>query len=253
MFVNLFLLCFVLIAMLGADVAYCEDEEHPKQLAWPFDGMTGYVDKKAAQRGFQIYSQVCSACHSMNRLAYRQLADLGFVEAEIKAVAASKLVEDYDDKGQRIMRPGRMSDSFVLPYPNEDASRAANSGAYPPDLSLIIKARHDGANYVYSLITGYGTAPVDEKPVDNKYYNPYYPNHWISMPPPLADGVVTYQDGTPASVDQMAKDVVVFLQWAAEPEMEQRKLMGLRVLVFLGVLTTMLYIIKRRIWKNVKH
>lgn len=232
--------------------AFSENVEHPKHLYWPFDGMTGYVDKQAAQRGFQIYSQVCSTCHSMNRVAYRNLLDLGFTEAEVKALAANKLVEDYNDKGERIMRPAKLSDTLVPPYPNEDASRAAHGGAYPPDLSLIIKARHDGPNYVYSILTGFGSAPADEKPIPNKFYNPYFPNHWISMPPPLSDGVVTYQDGTPATVDQMAKDVVIYLQWAAEPEMEERKQLGLRVLAFLTVLTTMLYIIKRRIWKNVK-
>ncbi len=243
----------LLAALAIAQIAAAEELEHPKHLAWQFEGMTGYLDKKAAQRGFQVYSQVCSVCHSLNRVSYRNLSDLGFTEAEIKAVAASKLVEDYDDKGQRIMRPGKMSDNFVPPYPNEDASRAAHGGAYPPDLSLIVKARHDGPNYVFSLITGFGPAPTDEKPVPNKYYNPYFPNHWISMPPPLSEGLVTYQDGMPATVDQMAKDVVVFLQWAAEPEMEQRKLTGLRVLVFLTILTGMLYAIKRRIWRNVKH
>jgi len=151
------------------------------------------------------------------------------------------------------MRPAKISDNFVPPYPNEDASRAARGGAYPPDLSLIVKARHDGPNYVYSLLTGFSNPPADEKPVANKFYNPYFPNHWISMPPPLTDDILTYQDGTPATVDQMAKDVVVFLQWAAEPEMEQRKEIGLRVLIFLSILTTMLYVIKRRIWKNIKH
>ena len=250
---NAFRLGLALMAVFGAGVVCADEVKQPKQLAWPFDGMTGYVDKKAAQRGFQIYSQVCSTCHSMNRLAYRNLADLGFTEDEIKAVAASKLVEDYNDKGERILRPGKASDSFVPPYPNEDASRAAHDGAFPPDLSLIVKARKDGPNYVYSILTGFGPAPTEEHPVPKKYYNPYFPNHWISMPPPLTDGVVTYQDGTPASVDQMAKDVVIFLQWAAEPEMEQRKLIGLRVLAFLSVLTVMLYLIKRRIWKNVKH
>lgn len=253
MFVNAFRLCLAVVAVLGAGVAHAEEPKEPKQLAWPFESMTGYVDKKAAQRGFQIYSQICSNCHSMNRIAYRNLADLGFSEDEIKAVAASKLVEDYNDKGERIMRPGKPSDSFVPPYPNEDASRAAHDGAFPPDLSLIVKARKDGPNYVYSILTGFDAAPADEKPVAKKYYNPYFPNHWISMPPPLTDGIVTYQDGTPSSVDQMAKDVVVFLQWAAEPEMEQRKLIGLRVLIFLGVLSTMLYMIKRHIWRNVKH
>ena len=233
--------------------ARAEEAEHPKQLAWPFSGMTGYLDKNAAQRGFQVYSNICSNCHAMKRIAYRNLTDLGFSEDEIKAVAASKLVDDFDDKGQHIQRPGKPFDYFVSPYANEEASRAANNGAYPPDLSLIIKARHDGGNYVYSLLTGFTTAPEEEKPVPNKYYNPYFANHWISMPPPLSDGAVTYQDGTTASLDQMAKDVVVFLQWAAEPEMEQRKRIGLRVLGFLIIFTGLTYIAKRIIWRNVKH
>lgn len=250
---NAFRICVAVIAVFTAGIAHAEEETKLKELAWPFEGMTGYVDKKAAQRGFQIYSQVCSTCHSMNRIAYRNLAEIGFTEDEIKAVAASKLVEDYNDKGERIMRPGKASDSFVPPYPNEDVSRAAHDGAFPPDLSLIVKARKGGGDYVYSILTGFGPAPAEEKPVPKKYYNPYFPNHWISMPPPLTDGVVSYQDGTPSSVDQMAKDVVIFLQWAAEPEMEQRKLIGLRVLIFLGVLTTLLYMVKRHIWRNVKH
>ncbi|MEI7668549.1 MAG: cytochrome c1 [Pseudomonadota bacterium] len=244
----------LLFAILFSFSVFAEGtEETPKQLSWQFSGMTGYLDKKAAQRGFQIYSQVCSTCHAMKRVSYRNLAELGFKEEEIKAVAASKLVEDYDEKGQRIQRQAKLFDSFVPPYPNEEASRAANNGAYPPDLSLIVKARKDGANYVYSLITGFKNPPENEKPVKDKYYNPYFPNHWISMPPPLSDGVVSYQDGTPATIDQMAKDVVVFLQWAAEPEMEERKRLGIKVLLFLSIFTTILYLVKRRIWRNVKH
>ena len=247
------LFAVISLALVSFTTSANEGAEN-KKLAWRFEGITGYVDKAAAQRGFQIYSQICSNCHAMSRVAYRNLSELGFTEAEIKSVAASKQVEDYDDNGQRIMRPAKPFDTFVPPFANEAASRAANGGAYPPDLSLIVKARHDGANYVYSLITGFGkTVPTEEKSVEGKYYNPYFSTHWISMPPPLADGVVTYQDGTVASLDQAAKDVVVFLQWAAEPEMEQRKQLGLKVLIFLSVLTIMLYLAKRRIWSNVKH
>lgn len=229
------------------------DVEHPKHMAWAFDGATGHIDRAAAQRGFQVYSQVCSTCHSMNRVAYRNLLQIGFTEDEVKALASGKSVEDYNDKGERIHRPAKLSDKLVPPYPNENASRAANGGAYPPDLSLIVKARPDGANYVYSLITGFAAAPEDAKPVAGKYYNPYFSGHWISMPPPLSDGTVTYQDGTPATMDQMAKDVVNFLQFAAEPEMEQRKQIGLRVMIFLSILTVLLYFVKRRVWRNIKH
>ncbi len=229
------------------------DALEPKKAIWPFDGMTGYVDKQAVQRGFQIYSQVCSACHSMNLVAYRDLSKIGFSKEEIKAIASQKQVPDFDDKGEAVQRPGKPFDHFVPPFPNEDASRAANNGAYPPDLSLIVKAREHGPDYVYSLLTGFGTAPANETPVANKYYNPYFQGHWISMPPPLHDGAVSYQDGTNASVDQMARDVVTFLQWAAEPEMEQRHEMGIKVLLFLCVMTALFYVAKKRVWKNIKH
>ncbi|MEI6730248.1 MAG: cytochrome c1 [Pseudomonadota bacterium] len=225
-----------------------------KEVNFAYKGMTGYVDKASAQRGFQIYNQICSNCHSMKLVAYRSLADIGFKEDEIKSIAASKQVEDIDDNtGQSRMRNGKPFDAFIAPFANEAASRAANNGAYPPDLSLIVKARKGGGDYVYSLLTGFDDAPAEETPVANKYYNHFFPGHWISMPPPLSDGSVTYQDGTRASIDQMARDVVTFLQWAAEPEMQARKQMGLKVLIFLSILTTFLYIIKRRIWKNVKH
>lgn len=227
-------------------------EPELKQIVWPFDGMTGHVDRQAAQRGFQVYKQVCAACHSMNLVAYRSLGQLGFSEAEVKALAAEKQVEDYDDKGERIQRPGKPSDHIVPPYPNEDASRAANSGAYPPDLSLLVKARHEGPDYIYSILTGFDKAPAGETPVANKYYNPYFPGHWISMPPPLSENIVTYQDGTPATVDQMARDVITYLQWAAEPEMEQRKQMGITTLLFLFVMTGFLYVAKKRVWKNIE-
>jgi ubiquinol-cytochrome c reductase cytochrome c1 subunit len=229
-----------------------EAEPQLKQIVWPFDGMTGHLDRQAAQRGFQVYKQVCSACHSMNLVAYRSLGSLGFSEAEVKALAAEKQVDDYNDKGERIQRPGKPSDHIVPPYPNEDASRAANGGAYPPDLSLIAKARHQGPNYVYSILTGFDKAPTGETPVANKYYNPYFPGHWISMPPPLSENVVTYQDGTPATVDQMARDVITYLQWAAEPEMEQRKQMGITTLIFLFIMTGFFYVAKKRVWKNIE-
>jgi ubiquinol-cytochrome c reductase cytochrome c1 subunit len=241
----------VLLAVL-APVAGSAEDTQPKQIVWPFDGMTGRVDRQSAQRGFQVYKQVCSACHSMNLVTYRSLTGLGFTSDEIKALAAEKQVDDIDDNGQPKQRPGSPQDHFVPPFPNEKASRAANGGAYPPDLSLIIKAREQGPNYVYSILTGFATAPSTETPVANKYYNPYFPGHWISMPPPLSEGVVTYQDGTPATVDQMARDVVSFLQWAAEPEMEQRKSMGLKVLMFLFVMTGFFYAAKKRIWKKIR-
>ena len=235
----------------GASAAPASTEpETLKENVWKFNGMLGALDKQSAQRGFQVYKQVCSACHSMNLVAYRSLKQLGFSEAEVKAVAAEKQVDDFDDKGQPKQRPALPSDHFVPPFANEDASRAANNGAYPPDLSLIVKARNHGPDYVYSLLTGFGKAPSTETPVANKYYNPYFAGHWISMPPPLMDNAVTYQDGTPATVDQMARDVVTFLEWTAEPEMQQRHEMGMRVMFFLVFLTAFFYVAKKRVWKN---
>jgi ubiquinol-cytochrome c reductase cytochrome c1 subunit len=222
----------------------------PKKNVWPFDGMRGNLDKQAAQRGFQIYSQVCSVCHSMNLVAYRDLTQLGFSEAEVKVIASQKQVDDMDDNGAHIQRPGKPFDHFVPPYPNEKASRAANNGAYPPDLSLIVKAREHGPDYVYSLISGFKAAPANEPAVAGKYYNPYFQGHWISMPPPLRDNAVAYQDGTNASVDQMARDVVTFLEWAAEPEMQERHEMGIKVLVFLFIMAIMFYVAKKRMWKK---
>jgi len=224
-----------------------------KSVQWPFNGVFGYFDKQAIQRGFQVYREVCQTCHSMRYLTYRNLGDVGFSPDEIKEIAGSyNVIDGPNDKGEMYQRPGRPYDFFVSPYPNEEAARAVNGGAYPPDLSLIIKARHDGANYVYSLLTGYTSPPADFKLGENMHYNPYFPNSEIVMPEPLSAGQVTYSDGTEASIDQMSKDVVIFLQWAAEPEMAKRKLMGVKVILYLVVFTVLFYFAKKRVWKDVK-
>ena len=247
-------LSLILIAsVLGvAGVAYAEgDQKHPRNMDWPFDGVFGRLDKQSAQRGLQVYKEVCSACHSLNRVAFRSLEELGFSEGEVKALAAGYQVTDGpNDEGEMFQRAGKPSDYFVPPFKNENAARAAYNGAAPPDLSLIIKARHDGANYVYSLLTGYAAAPADVHLSDGQHYNPYFPGGKLAMPAPLSDGQVTYEDGTNASVDQMARDVVTFLQWAAEPEMESRKEMGLKVLIYLAVFTGFMFIAKRNIWRK---
>lgn len=242
------------IAGMGAAPASfaATEAEHPKQLHWPFDGMFGTVDVQSAQRGYQVYKEVCAACHSMKRVPFRSLGEIGFTEAEIKALAAGYSYEELGDDGQPKERPGRPSDYFKSPYPNEKASRAANGGAYPPDLSLIVKARHDGANYVYSLLTGYASAPSGMKMADGMHYNPYFPGGQIAMPSPLSEGQVSYGDGTASSVDQMSRDVVNFLQWAAEPEMQHRKAMGLKVLMFLLIMTGFSYVAKKRVWNRLK-
>lgn len=243
------------VALLMPGFAHASgDAEHPKQLDWPFDGVMGRVDKQSAQRGFQVYKEVCSACHGLSRISFRNLEALGFSENEVKALAASYTVKDGPgDDGEMFDRPGKPSDRFVPPYANEQAARAAQNGAYPPDLSLIIKARPNGANYVYSLLTGYAEPPSGFQLAEGMHYNSYFPNHQIAMAAPLSDGKVEYEDGTQASTDQMARDVVNFLQWAAEPEMEQRKQMGLKVLIFLTAFTAFMWVAMQRIWRGIKH
>jgi len=240
-----------LIALSAAAYAESDEPLPPRKMSWAFDGVLGTVDKPAAQRGFQIYKEVCSACHSLNRIAFRNLTDLGFSEAEVKALAATYDIQDGpNDDGAMYTRPGKPSDYFPAPYPNENAARSVNHGAAPPDLSLIIKARNGGGNYVYSLLTGFATPPSDVHLADNQYYNPYIAGHRLAMPPPLTDSRVTYTDGTNATLDQEARDVVNFLQWAAEPEMEARKEMGIKALIFLAIFTVFMYIAKRNIWRK---
>jgi len=247
-----YILLFVVIFFASNSFA-ASDSRHPKHLKWSFDGIFGTVDRRAAQRGYQVYKEVCASCHSLRLNSYRNLADLGFPLEEVKAIAAEAAVVDGpNDDGEMFERPGRISDRFVNPYPNEQAARAANSGAYPPDFSLITKARPSGPNYVYSLLTGYEDVPEDLIMGEGMYYNPYFSGGQIAMPPPLFDGLVEYQDGTFASVDQMSRDVTIFLQWTAEPEMEQRKRMGIKVMLFLMVFTVLFYFAKRKIWSDLK-
>ncbi|HCR86367.1 MAG TPA: cytochrome c1 [Alphaproteobacteria bacterium] len=245
---KIFTILLVLSLAFSANAA--GDAKHPKQLKWSFDGIAGKFDRPSIQRGFQVYKEVCAACHSVSKLSFRNLAGAGFSEAEIKALAAGYTIQDGpNDDGEMFDRPGLASDKIPSPYPNKKAAQAANGGSYPPDLSLIVKARHDGANYLFSLLTGYGnTQPKNHEVPEGKYYNPYFPNGNIGMPNPLSADQVTYQDGTKASVEQMSKDLVNFLQFAAEPEMEERKQMGLKVILFLFVFTAFFYVAKCRIW-----
>ena len=249
---NVFFVAILSSLLVASPVLAAGDVTPPRKLGWSFDGMFGRVDKPSAQRGLQVYKEVCAACHGIKRVAFRTLTDIGFSEAEIKALAASYTIKDGpNDDGEMFERPGLPSDKFVPPYANEQAARAAQNGAYPPDLSLIIKARPDGANYLYSLLTGYGQTPPDHVHVgEGMHYNPYFAGGQIAMAAPMSDGQVTYADGTQASVDQMAKDVVSFLQWAAEPEMEHRKQTGIKVLIYLAIFTAFMYVAKRRLWRK---
>jgi len=223
----------------------------PKQ-DWSFNGIFGSYDRASAQRGFQVYKDVCSACHSLNYVYYRHLTGIGLNEQQIQAIASTVEVTDGpNDNGEMFQRKGLPRDRFAAPFPNEKAARAANNGAYPPDLSLIVKARHGGADYLSALLTGYAKAPKGMKLPEGMNYNKYFPGHQIAMVPPLAEGAVEYSDGTKATVGQMAQDVTTFLAWTASPEMEQRKRLGIKVLLFLLVLTGMLLALKRQIWSKV--
>lgn len=244
----------VFIGLFLASTVFANEEiPELKKENWPFDGPFGHVDKQSAQRGYQVYKEVCSACHSMNLIAFRNLEQIGFSENEVKALAAEyKITDGPNDDGDMYERPRTPSDALPAPFANENAARASNNGALPPDLSLIIKARHDGANYVHSLLTGFENPPAGFDLPQGMYYNKYFTGNKIAMAPPLQDGLVTYTDGTPATIDQMSKDVVNFLQWAAEPEMEDRKEMGLKVMLYLVTFSAIFYVAMKRIWKNIK-
>ena len=223
----------------------------PKQ-EWSFNGMFGTFDRTAAQRGFQVYREVCAGCHSLRQIDFRHLAGIGYSEAQIKAFAAEAEVTDGpNDEGEMFTRKGIPADGLPKPFANEKAAAAANNGKAPPDLSLMVKARLGGADYVYGLLTGYGPAPAGVSVPEGGNYNKYFPGHVIAMAPPLSDDGVEYQDGTKASVAQMAHDVTTFLAWTAEPELEARKSMGLKVLIFLIILTGLLFRVKKVIWKDV--
>ncbi len=234
--------------------------QHPREAQWQQDGplglgVFGTFDRAQLQRGYQVYSEVCAACHSLNLVAFRNLRAIGFSEAEVKALAKAREVPSIDPRtGEASTRPALPSDHFPAPFPNEVAARSANNNALPPDLSLIIKARHDGANYLYSLLTGYGKEPPKGFDVpDGLYFNPYFASVNIAMVQPLHDEQLTYADGTKASIDQMAKDVTAFLSWAAEPELEQRRRVGVATLIFLGILSILAWMSYRRVWAGIEH
>jgi len=232
----------------------------PKQVPWSFDGPFGTFDRGSLQRGFQIYKDVCSACHALDHIAFRNLAEPGgpgFSPEQAKALAASYRVpagpneqgQTVDANGQPLTRPATPADYFPPPFPNEQSSRASNNGALPPDLSLIVKARDGHSDYVYSILTGFGQQPpANEKIGAGRFYNPYFRGHQIAMPPPLMDGSVMYVDGTMPTLDQESRDVVTFLTWASDPKMEERKRTGFNVMIFLFVFTGLLYFSYQRVW-----
>jgi ubiquinol-cytochrome c reductase cytochrome c1 subunit len=252
---------------LGEETAESEFHLDPREVHFASDGAFGHWDYQQIQRGYQVYKEVCSACHSLRQVAFRNLAELGYSEAEVKAEAASWQVPGVDpNTGEANLRPGTPTDYFPSPYPNSVAAAAANNNAVPPDLSLMAKARHHGPQYIYSLLTGYrdpttfsaggerlqAVFPEFTTPA-GLHFNPYFPNLNIAMAPPLvADGQVTYADGTESTIDQMAQDVAAFLTWTAEPTLVKRKQTGWPVLGFLIFATILAWLAKKQIWAPVK-
>ncbi len=224
----------------------------PMQYNFSFNGIFGSIDKKSAQRGFQVFTEVCASCHGLKHLAYRNLEDLGYNKNQINSIAKQFLVNDIpDENGEVNKRNAIYSDKFVDPYPNEEAAKASNNGSYPPDLTLMVKARKDGANYLRSLLLGYEDAPEDID-VGEGYYNKYMPGKIIAMPQPLYGEDVEYQDGTLPTLEQEVIDVVTFLTWTSMPELEKRKSSGIKVIIFLIVMTFFFFLSYKKIWQDVK-
>jgi ubiquinol-cytochrome c reductase cytochrome c1 subunit len=268
------------LALAAGPALAATGQKHPKEVAFSFEGPLGAFDQVQLQRGYKVYREVCASCHAMNLLAFRNLGEKGgpFYDADypnpndnpyVKALAAEVQVSDIDSEtGDVVQRPATSADRFPDPFPNEAAARASNGGALPPDLSVIAKARYLGPEYLYSLLTGYVNPPAGLNVPPGQYYNPYMPGDltgvwsgaghappggFIAMPPPLAPGNVTFDDGTPSTVEQQAKDVAAFLTWAAEPKMQQRKQFGLGAMIYLLIFTVLLWFSYRRIWRNVAH
>jgi len=234
--------------------SYSADTLSLKKQSWTFSGLFGRYDTSSLQRGLQIYQEVCSTCHGLKRLRFRELEAIGFTNEQIKEYASTFEIQDGpNDQGEMYTRPGNPEDTFISPYKNEQEARAAFNGSYPPDLSLIIKARKKGPDYTYSLLTGYVDPPNDLNLSDGLYYNPYIEGKVIAMPPPLYDAVIQYIDGTNPNLHQLTYDIVSFLNWVAEPELEARKSLGLKVIIFLIILTSLFYVTMKNIWSRINN
>lgn len=252
-----FVLTLATVVLLTATVAIIPVlASHEKPVlnvqSWSWQGLFGSYDHAQLKRGFRIYKEVCANCHALGLVAYRDLSDIGFTNEEIKIIAAEKEVQDGpNEQGEMFTRTARPADHFVSPYPNDQAARAVNNGALPPDLSLITKARAGGPDYLYSLLTGYADPPSDITLMPGMNYNKAFPGQQIAMPQPLFDGIVTYDDGTVSSLSQLSRDITAFLNWSAEPELDTRHSLGLKTMVFLIFLTGLLYALKRQIWSSI--
>ena len=250
------LIIVILSTLIFIKPLFSAETIDPIKVNWSFKELTGKFDRASLQRGFQVYKEVCASCHSMQYLSYRNLGEPGgpeFTQEEVKAIAASVEIEDGpDSQGEMFTRTGKPSDKFKSPYPNVEASTAANGGAYPPDMSVLVKARPGGADYMYSVLMGYEEPPAGMKLDDGVYYNKYMIGQKIKMASPLSEGIVEYSDGTEATMDQMAKDVTTFLAWAAEPELEERHRVGFKVIIYLILLTILVYLSMKKIWSRIE-
>jgi len=250
--INIIFLIF--ISVISNPVYSEEKNVDLLEIDWSFKGLFGTFDRSSLQRGYQVYQEVCSACHSIQYLSYRNLSEKGgpeFSEEEAKAIAAQlEVLDGPNSEGEMFTRPGRPSDNFVKPFPNIEAATVANGGAYPPDLSVLAKARTGGADYIYSLLLGYEEAPTGFELDEGVYYNKYMPGNKIKMMAPLSDGLVEYSDGTPSTTVQMAKDVTTFLVWVAEPHLESQHRMGFKSIIYLIILLTLVYMSKQKVWSR---
>jgi len=248
------IILIIFISIVSFSVHSEETNTNYVKTNWSFKGIFGTFDRASLQRGYQIYQEVCSGCHSVQYLSYRNLSEKGgpeFSVEEAKAIAAQFEVEDGPNSdGEMFMRPGRLSDKFVKPYPNVEASTVANGGAYPPDMSVLAKARKGGADYIYSLLLGYEEPPAGFEIDEGVYYNKYMPGNKIKMTAPLSDGLVEYSDGTQSTTAQMAKDITTFLVWTAEPHLESQHRIGFKAIIYLIVLLTLVYMSKQKVWSR---
>ena len=223
---------------------------------WTFQSFFGKFDRASLQRGYQVYTEVCASCHSMKYLSYRNLSEKGgpeFTEEQAKAIASNfEITDGPNSDGEMFTRPAKLSDKFVMPYANVEEAKISNGGAYPPDMSVLVKARAGGADYIYSVLLGYEDPPQGMELDDGVYYNKYMYGNKIKMPPQLYEDLITYSDGTPATPEQMAKDVVTFLSWSAEPKLEERHKFGFRAIVYLTILTILVYFSMKKIWSRVE-
>ena len=248
--------CLIFLLSIGGQQVNAAEKAELLKIDWSFKGLFGKFDRGSLQRGYQVYSEVCASCHSMKYLSYRNLSEKGgpeFSVEQAKAIAASfEITDGPNADGEMFTRPGKLSDKFLMPYANDKEAQAANGGAYPPDMSVLAKARSGGADYLYSILLGYVDPPEGITLDDGVYYNKYMYGNNIKMAKPLEDDLVEYSDGTIASEEQMAKDVVTFLMWSAEPHLESRHRMGFKVIVYLIILTILVYFSMKKIWSRVE-